>query len=63
MKRNRVKLIVEVDLDPIPGAMHTPMSAMEFVFAILNQRIPHYDPEVSLTAEADFLQSEIQNEV
>ena len=39
-------LNVMVDLDPIPGAMHTPEGARAIVEAILLSRIGHYDPVV-----------------
>ena len=46
MARERVMLNVMVDLDPIPGAMHTPEGARAIVEAILLSRIGHYDPVV-----------------
>jgi len=44
MKRKRIKLVVWVDLDPVPGTFHTPESAKENVQAILKSSIPHYNP-------------------
>jgi hypothetical protein len=44
----RVKLEVEVDLDPFPGTFHTEESARATVEIILNQRINHYNPTVSI---------------
>lgn len=49
METERIKLEVYVDLDSIPGAFHTTESARDFVEAILKQRIPHYNPTVSVT--------------
>lgn len=46
MKRKRIKLVVWVDLDPIPGSFHTPESAKKNVEAILKDYIPHYNPMV-----------------
>lgn len=43
----RIKLNVEVDLDPIPGTFHTAGQAHESVLYILKERIPHYNPEVN----------------
>lgn len=44
MKKQRIKLVLWVDLDPMPGTFHTPESAKESVEAILKDRIPHYNP-------------------
>jgi len=44
--RERIMLQVMVDLDPVPGAMHTPDGARAIVEAILMSRIPHYTPVV-----------------
>lgn len=63
MERKRIRLIVEVDLDPVPGIMSTPVSAQSVIHSILSERISHYNPTISLTAETDYIQSEIQNEV
>lgn len=46
MKGERIKLVVYVDLDPIPGAFHTKESAREIVEGTLKQRIEHYNPQV-----------------
>lgn len=43
--RERVAIIVLVDLDPIPGAFHTMESAVNNVRGILEDRIPHYNPD------------------
>lgn len=39
---------LRVRLDPLPGAFHTPDSALDAIRGILNQHIPHYNPKVSL---------------
>lgn len=49
--RQRVKLEVYVDLDPIPGAFHSKESARNFVDGILKANIPHYNPMVSTTGD------------
>lgn len=48
MERIRIKLEVEVDLDPLPGTFHTAESAREVVFSYLTYVIPHYHPEVKI---------------
>lgn len=63
MERDRVRLVVCVDLDPMPGAMHTPKSAMELVFAILNDRIPHYNPAVEVIEEKPYTPTHNFNEI
>lgn len=49
-----------VDLDPVPGVMHSQESAQHVIANLLVERIPHYKPTVSL-APVD-LQPEIQEE-
>lgn len=44
----KIDLLVQVDLDPIPGAFHDEESARECLEAILRQRIPHYNPMVMI---------------
>lgn len=44
----RIRLLVEVDLDPIPGAMHSPESAQRIVENALKNVIPHYNPTAQL---------------
>lgn len=45
-KRTRIKLTVEVDLDPVPGVFHTAESARECVQSLLENGIPFYNPTV-----------------
>ena len=47
-ERERTMMYVMVDLDPFPGAFHTPESARDAVQAILLDRIGHYTPVVIL---------------
>lgn len=42
----RIRLAVDVNLDPVVGEFHTTESATKGIQAILSQRIPHYDPHV-----------------
>lgn len=48
MERERIMLEVYVDLDPIPGAMHTAEDAEIRIQAMLTDRIPHYNPWVCI---------------
>lgn len=48
MERERIKLEVYVDLDPVPGTFHSKESAQNTVRNILNSAIPHYNPTVNL---------------
>ena len=49
MKRKRIKLEVFVNLDLIPGAMHTKDSARDIVDTMLKQSLGHYSPAVKTT--------------
>lgn len=49
MQRDRIKLEVYVDLDPVPGTFHSKESARNVVDRILKESIPHYNPTVSTT--------------
>jgi len=62
MKRTRITLEIDVDLDPVPGNFHTPEQAERAIFGLLHMRIPHYDPTVriqedkpAVAAAPDFL--------
>jgi len=46
MARKRIKVVVELDLDYIPGEMYSRESARKTVQAILDRQLPHYDPAV-----------------
>lgn len=43
----RIKLAVNVDLDPVPGVFNTIASAERCIQDILNMHISHYKPTVS----------------
>lgn len=45
----RITLLVDVELDPVPGAFHTPESAERNIQNILSRMIPHYKPTVTLS--------------
>lgn len=42
----RITLKVDVDLDAVPGAFHTPESAEKIIQQILDNAIGHYRPLV-----------------
>lgn len=48
MDSTRIKLAVYVNLDPVPGTFHSADSARNVVSNMLLQRIPHYNPTVSI---------------
>jgi hypothetical protein len=54
--RKRICFVLFVDLDPIPGSMHSQESAQNIVRFSLTNLIPHYKPMVSLAP--DHLQPE-----
>lgn len=49
--RDKIKLEVWVNLDPVPGLFHTKESARQVVSDILRDQIPHYNPSVALPPE------------
>lgn len=48
MDLKRIKLTVEINLDALPGAMHTAESAEEILQQILWYRLGHYNPVVAM---------------
>lgn len=44
----RIKLAVYVDLDSVPGAMHSAESAQNYVRQVMLNCFPHYKPTVSI---------------
>lgn len=48
MARRKARFVVEVELDDVPGTFHTPESAEIVIRHILDNSIPHYNPEVEL---------------
>ena len=53
MQRTRIQIIIEVDLDPVPGAFSTPESALYNIEDILVRSIPHYNPVATATISKD----------
>lgn len=49
MQRERIKLIVEVDCDPVPGWGNDPQDYVKHIERLLEQTIPHYNPVVTLS--------------
>lgn len=48
MERTRKAFVVYVDLDPLPGPMHSQESAQNIIRNVLSQQMPHYNPTISL---------------
>lgn len=48
MDRERIQIIVEVDIDPIPGWGNDPQDYVKMLEKSLSDRIPHYNPRVML---------------
>ncbi len=46
MKKERVKFLVVMDLDPVPGMFHTWDSCEQFLRQTLKNSVPHYNPKV-----------------
>lgn len=44
----RISLIVHIDLDDVPGSMHTEQSAQNIIQAILDMRLSPYNPNVAI---------------
>jgi hypothetical protein len=53
MQRKVATLTVTINLDPVPGTMHTEESAQEVIFSILNSQLGHYNPVVSIAPETN----------
>jgi len=51
MMRDRIAYVVYVDLDPSPGPMHSKESAQNIIRNVLYQRMPSYNPTVSLAPQ------------
>jgi len=51
MDRTKATLIVEVELDAVPGAFDSPESALFHLQNILTNAIPHYYPRVRLSKD------------
>lgn len=47
MKKERIRIFVEVNLDPIPGWGHEPKDFVEHIQFTLNNAYSHYEPKVS----------------
>lgn len=56
--RKRVAFVVNVDLNDVPGMMYTQESAQNILTHLFRNRIPHYNPMISL-APADIQPSSI----
>lgn len=50
--RTRVAVTIIIDLDPVPGAFHTPESARQLIEGMILNAAPHYNPVVILEPES-----------
>lgn len=50
MPRERITLIIGIDLDPTPGAFHTKRDMERQVQQLLDQALPHYNPGVAVSS-------------
>lgn len=57
----KARLLVVVDLDEMPGTMHTLESAEQVVQNVLYQRMSHYNPAVSLAPAPLYISDDIQS--
>jgi hypothetical protein len=48
VKRRRVSIAVDIDLDPVPGFGHEPESMADGIRRIVNAALGHYNPEVTV---------------
>lgn len=46
-ERKRIKMVLEINLDPVPGVFHTKEDARDIVDRILKNQLGHYDPSVN----------------
>lgn len=51
MERTRIKLAVYIDLDPVPGTMHTAENARGVIQNMLNAGVGHYNPHVQIVSD------------
>ena len=51
-ERRKAVILVEVELDPVPGAMHTGEDAAKHVEHCLDSMMKHYNPKTKLKWEA-----------
>lgn len=50
--KRRASFVIYVNLDPVPGVFHSQESAQNALRNIFVQRIPHYNPLVSLAPDS-----------
>ena len=51
LSRRRVRLVVEVDLDPVPGWGNVAEDFRDGIQRHLDDSIPHYNPAVTVEGE------------
>ena len=52
LERRKAVILVEVELDQVPGAMHTAEDAAKHVEYCLDSMMKHYNPKTKLKWEA-----------
>jgi len=52
MNRPKSRLVVEIDLDPVPGWGNSPEDHRALVQRLLNDAVPHYHPTVVIEESA-----------
>lgn len=50
--RNRSRLLVEIDLDPVPGWGNTPEDHQRWLQQYLTGAIGHYNPTVTISSQS-----------
>lgn len=51
MLGKRIQILVEVNMDPVPGWGNDPFDYVKLIEKMLSDRIPHYNPVVTLLEE------------
>lgn len=57
MLGKRIQILVEVNTDLVPGWGYDPQDYVKMLEMLLNQRIPHYNPVVTLLPNEDLVLS------
>ena len=53
MQGKRIKIEVTVDMDPVPGWGNTPGDWVAMIQTNLDDRVPHYNPEVKYVGKVE----------
>lgn len=60
--RRRSRLIVEIDLDPVPGWGHTEDDHVALLAQILRNAVPHYSPTVTVALPHVYVVTDAEGE-